>query len=790
MALISNTIPNLINGVSQQPARVRLPSQCEEMLNCYPTLDAFLRRRPVTRHLAKLMSGQARDVHIHTINRDSDEQYIVVFLSGALKVFRLDGTEVPVTFPQGWAYLPTEKVSSALRCMTINDYTFVVNTNKTVRMTANRVPVPIPQALAFVKATNYATTYTITLDGVAYSHATPNNDNNGTYKLSSSDIAEHLAAQIRASAPGFQVVVQKSTLYIRRYDAGGFSVQVTDSRSNTHLSLATNSVQRFSDLPTVAPHGYTCEILGEASSSFDNYYVTFEVTTPGTNFGQGVWVESAQPGSLCQLDATTMPHSLVRTAEGTFRFEPLQWENRLCGDDDSVPLPSFINRKLSSMFFYRNRLGFLANENVVMSEAGAFFNFFATTATATIDSDPVDVAASHTRATSLYHAVPFSEGLMLFSDRTQFKLEHPSDLLSNSTVAVKPLTEFEASPGVEPVGAGKNIFFVTPRGRYSNVMEYYVQEDSALTDAANVTAHVPRYLPSGIHRLVVSSNEDVLLALSVNNPEEVCVYKYLWNGNEKLQSAWFKWRFSGAVLGAAFVETEVYMVVQYDDGLYLEVLDTQPGYADPGLGFEYILDRKVFEEDCLFIIYNDVEDTSMVTLPYSLPDNAAYQIVTRPGVPDAHPGVIREVVSVAGDTVTVRGDIRGIPFTGGVSVPSRFVFSEQHVRGGGEKQDGAPVLGGRLQMRNMLIYYNDSGFFQVDVAPLYRDISTYLFTGRLTSHGDNVLGETALTDGVFQVPLLSKADQVTISIHSESYLPFHFVNAEWEGFYHIRSSRL
>jgi len=93
-------------------------------------------------------------------------------------------------------------------------------------------------------------------------------------------------------------------------------------------------------------------------------------------------------------------------------------------------------------------------------------------------------------------------------------------------------------------------------------------------------------------------------------------------------------------------------------------------------------------------------------------------------------------------------------------------------------------------MRNMLIYYNDSGFFQVDVAPLYRDISTYLFTGRLTSHGDNVLGETALTDGVFQVPLLSKADQVTISIHSESYLPFHFVNAEWEGFYHIRSSRL
>lgn len=761
------------------------------MVNCYPTLDAFLRRRPVTRHLARLMEGQAGDAHIHTINRDLDEQYIVVFLPGTVKVFRLNGDEVPVNFPVGREYLPRTGVAASIRCMTINDYTFVLNTTQTVRMSPDTVPVPVPQALVFVKATNYATTYTVKIDGESFAHTTPNNDSNGTYKLSSTAIAEDLAMKIRAAKPDFRVVVEKSTLHVTRDDAGEFSIQVDDTRSGTHISLATETVQRFTDLPTVAPDGYTLEITGEASNNFDNYYSKFEVNSPGTSFGQGVWVETNRPGSLFRLDATTMPHALVRTADGTFSFEPLEWAERLCGDNDSVPLPSFVDRKLSSLFFYRNRLGFLANENVVMSEAGKFFNFFATTATAMIDSDPIDVAASHTRATSLYHAVPFSEGLMLFSDRTQFKLEHPSDILSNSTVAVRPLTEFEASAQVEPVGAGKNIFFVTPRGQFSNVMEYYVQEDTALTDAANVTAHVPRYLPSRIHRLVVSSNEDALLALAENNPEEICVYKYLWNGNEKLQSAWFKWRFTGKVLGAAFMETEIYLVIQYGDGLYLEVMDVQPGHTDPAMPFEYILDRKVFESDCHFLIYNDEEGTTTITLPYPLPSDAAFQVVSRPGGErETAPGIVHEVTGISGDTATVRGDLRNTCFTAGVAVPSLFVFSQQNVRGGGEKQDGAPVLGGRLQLRNMRIHYNNSGYFDVEVTPLYRDTNHHLFTGRMVTHGANILGEVALASGSFQVPVLSKADQVTIAITSDSFLPFHFVNAEWEGFFHIRSSRL
>ena len=52
--LVSSTIPNLISGVSQQPWNVRLPTQAEEQVNCTSSVTDFLKRRPATRHLARI----------------------------------------------------------------------------------------------------------------------------------------------------------------------------------------------------------------------------------------------------------------------------------------------------------------------------------------------------------------------------------------------------------------------------------------------------------------------------------------------------------------------------------------------------------------------------------------------------------------------------------------------------------------------------------------------------------------------------------------------------------------
>ena len=58
MPLISSTIPNLINGVSQQPPALRLASQAEAVINCMASPVEGLKKRPPLEHIGKLSTKQ------------------------------------------------------------------------------------------------------------------------------------------------------------------------------------------------------------------------------------------------------------------------------------------------------------------------------------------------------------------------------------------------------------------------------------------------------------------------------------------------------------------------------------------------------------------------------------------------------------------------------------------------------------------------------------------------------------------------------------------------------------
>ena len=50
MPLVTKSIPNLINGVSQQPSALRLASQAEKVVNCIPSSVEGLKKRPPFYH--------------------------------------------------------------------------------------------------------------------------------------------------------------------------------------------------------------------------------------------------------------------------------------------------------------------------------------------------------------------------------------------------------------------------------------------------------------------------------------------------------------------------------------------------------------------------------------------------------------------------------------------------------------------------------------------------------------------------------------------------------------------
>ena len=101
MALVSSSIPNLINGISQQPAEIRLSTQGERQVNGLSTVARGLEKRPGTEHKAKLSSSSETDSFIHSIRRDRNEEYTMVLSRASnatktLKIYDQSGNSIPV----------------------------------------------------------------------------------------------------------------------------------------------------------------------------------------------------------------------------------------------------------------------------------------------------------------------------------------------------------------------------------------------------------------------------------------------------------------------------------------------------------------------------------------------------------------------------------------------------------------------------------------------------------------------------------------------------------------------
>ena len=226
--------------------------------------------------------------------------------------------------------------------------------------------------------------------------------------------------------------------------------------------------------------------------------------------GTGVWEETLAQDIEYKYDATTMPHRLTRESDGTFTFDVNTWGERTAGDDETNKKSSFIGSKINDIFLHRNRLGFLVDENVVLSENGEYSNFWRKTVTTVLDTDPIDINTSHDKISILRYAVPFANKAIIFSSRAQFELVG-NDGLSNKTVELKPITNYIINADTKPVATGSNLFFTFIRGVYSGLREFFINDDSDTGEAADITKHVPKYIARDVFKMEASPNEDIHL---------------------------------------------------------------------------------------------------------------------------------------------------------------------------------------------------------------------------------------------------------------------------------------
>ena len=90
MALINTSLPNLIQGVSQQPDTLRFDGQCDEQINALSSVTDGLKKRPNARFIKQLESLPLADgAFVHFINRDKQERYVLIINNNKLKVYNI-----------------------------------------------------------------------------------------------------------------------------------------------------------------------------------------------------------------------------------------------------------------------------------------------------------------------------------------------------------------------------------------------------------------------------------------------------------------------------------------------------------------------------------------------------------------------------------------------------------------------------------------------------------------------------------------------------------------------------
>jgi len=783
MPLLTTSVPNLVQGVSQQPDNLRFPGQAEEQVNAFSSVVDGLTKRPHTDHIAALGTTLENDALVSFFDRDVANKHVMLFNhSGgttSLNIFNTtDGSAVTTTITSAaQTYLngATNPLSD-FRVLNVADYTFVADTGKTVAMAGTTSTALPNEAVVFVKQGNDGTTYTVTINGNAATAS-------GTYTPhhSSETIASDLATAISSLAGVTSATANGSVIKIVM--SSDLNITVSDSLSNTGLGLVYKSVSAITDLPIKCFNGHRVKVKGDVELVQDDYYVKFE-TKDGATFGEGTWVEDVGYGVQTTLDNTTLPIQIIPTFTGStitsYAVDVATWTNRLVGDDETNPNPSFVGKTINDIFFFKNRLGLLTDGSVIFSEADEYFNFFRTTVLTLLDGAPIDVGVAHTKVSTLKHAVPFQEKLVLFSPQSQFVLRG-ADLLTAKTVNISPITEYNVTSDVKPLALTNYVYFSFPRDSYEGLYEFYVDKDTDIFDASEITSQVPTYVPSSLRQLIGTPSEDVIVASTTDNLKHLYVYRYFWQNREKIQSAWMRFEFAKDIVGSGFIDSDLFVVTT--DG-HLEKMAMEAGHKDTGKNYAIHLDRRVASSSLTRSYSVANKKTTVTNMPY---DPAGAVVYTADGLrlpltTDA------EDTSLSATEFTIEGDYSSTSFFVGLEYESLYTFSTQTLKQPTERGGRASSNFTHQVLRRGAVDYDATGHFTIEVTPQYRDTYSYAFNPS-TLGADAVIGSLVLDSGSFRFPIQCKHDDVTIKIKSSSALPMKLLAAEFESFIHAQSKR-
>jgi len=332
--------------------------------------------------------------------------------------------------------------------------------------------------------------------------------------------------------------------------------------------------------------------------------------------------------------------------------------------------------------------------------------------------------------------------------------------------------------------------------------------------------------------------------------KKLFVYKYFWQGREKIQSSWMSFTFTREVRSFHFIESTLHIITTDSDGTYLEKIPMENGLAETDRDYALLLDGRIQTSSTNYvqtITYTKLSSTTPQSFDGSNYTDVTYMrfrnsFLFKEGMAIySKNGTRKEVTlhSVNDIEILIDGKLANyVNYNGSlykcveghtssasilptdtnywqptVEVDSAPVWSEQGYeylsvydyfigyeydmlyRFSKQNLKQPTERGGRSAsdytfqtIRNGSIEYSETGHFNVEVTPKFRDTYTYTYNPSLLA-SVSTLNKFTPETGFFKFAVQAQPNDATIEIKSSSALPVKLLSAEFESTIISRSRR-
>jgi hypothetical protein len=983
MAAISQKIFSLIGGVSQQPDTIKSSSQLRVCDNYYPDTATGLTKRPGLRGIRKLTNA-VDDGTWFPIFRDDEEKYIIQFSkAGALTVWSANNglqQTVNTVAAESIAYA-THKSPDELQTLQINDYIFVLNRTKTVSAGTGTIGAQTPYAFVSINTVAYNSTYNIKLNATNFAYVTPVTTSTTTPQLNVADIVDGLVSAINANVAYIAQGIG-NIIYIRRANNANFAIESKGGNTGTSIDSYKGSVTSVGQLPKQFINNLKIKVSGSAETGSDDYWVIFK-TSDNTSSGAGTWEETVAPGVVFDFNEETMPHVIIREANGTFTYRQLDeasatgstgstsvagivtavviagatsgghvvgeqfavtggtgsnlrlqvekvqtlqstsstaansstyvqqisttrritsgrtsstvttttynwylngaqigstsssflnigntvytvngafqnisnqlragvtintttfgvisavsivqagqgytatnivqnragdsftitavntaplegdasrlnfWKYREVGDSETNPMPTFVGYPIDTISFYKNRIVFTSRQNVICSQAGDYFNFFASTVITIVDSDPIDLSASTLKPIRLKHAIAAPQGLLLFGDNAQLLLSTTTEAFSPKTAEVNLLSTLSQTDRIAPLDIGSSYMFLEEGEKASSIYEMILDGGNGKPSNIELTRFIPTYIPAAVLDMQVSQSAGTMAILSKQELSSLYLYRWFNLTGEQRISGWFRWMLPGTIEFFTFDHDILFVVTKHGSNYILSKMSLLTDTPSESLLFEgqYLDVRLDLFDYNPTLTYDSVTDLTHVcfkdgfedlneqpVLIFLNPDIAGYFEEQTLQYDATKPVGEKYFLTVEGNQTTSKFAV-GYKYEAMAQLPAFYVVKD-------EARNIKDTVNVPRVSRLKVNSYN-SGPYRAVVRSDGRD-DFVLELPQITANNYLANNIPIIRNAQSTIPVLAKGDQFEFELIADSPFQTAFTSIDWEGTYDNKGIR-